>query len=102
MELWFISAVAGAVLAGLSNFYFKYIATNGYNAELFVLYSGAVSTILMILVLFLYPQSVTGYGWMTILVFVAGAVASLTGICKRVWQLCYPLLHLCFYNKLQP
>jgi len=36
MEIWFISAVTGAVFAGLSNFLFKIAASRGYNAEVFL------------------------------------------------------------------
>ena len=45
MEMWFLAALVGALLAGVSNFFFKVAANNGYDAEVFTLISGLVSVL---------------------------------------------------------
>jgi threonine/homoserine efflux transporter RhtA len=43
MQLWFWAAVAGMILAGISNFGFKIAAKNGYDAQTFTFYGGVTS-----------------------------------------------------------
>ena len=45
MEIWFLAALAGATLAGISNFFFKVAASNSYDAEVFTLISGLMSVL---------------------------------------------------------
>lgn len=82
MDTWFLAAVCGALLAGVSNFYFKIAAKRGYNSELFSFYSGANSIIITVLFLLVFPQALTGFGWVPLLAFGAGTLASFAGIFK--------------------
>jgi hypothetical protein len=45
MQLWFWAAVTGMILAGISNFGFKIAAKKGFDADVFILYSGVVSVL---------------------------------------------------------
>lgn len=82
MEVWFISAVAGAVLAGLSNFFFKIAASRGYNAEVFTLYGGLGSAVVVGLVAWISQYSLLQFNVFTILMLTAGVIASAGGIMK--------------------
>ncbi len=82
MEIWFIAAVAGATLSGISNFFFKLAANRGYNAEVFTLYGGLVSTILTGLVAVSTHHSLLQFNLFTGTMLVAGILASLGGIMK--------------------
>ena len=76
MEIWFISAVGAALLAGVSNFYFKQAAVRGYNAELFSLYSGFASIFLVSALLVFNQTPIFGYGWLPAVSFVGVDVKS--------------------------
>ncbi len=64
MELWFWAAVATTVLAGLSNFYFKVAASRGYDAELFGLYGGGLSLVLVLIGWLTFPAPLLAQGFM--------------------------------------
>ncbi|MCB9811474.1 DMT family transporter [Candidatus Nomurabacteria bacterium] len=82
MEIWFVSALAGALFAGLSNFYFKQAATRNYNAELFTLYGSLISVPLVLLFLYMFSQPLFVHQWVLGLVFVGGFIAATTNIFK--------------------
>jgi drug/metabolite transporter (DMT)-like permease len=82
MEIWFIAAVAGATLAGISNFFFKIAASRGYNAEVFSLYGGLVSAILTGLVALVTYNSLFQFNVFIVVMLIAGMIASLGGIMK--------------------
>ncbi len=82
MEIWFISALGGAVLAGLSNFYFKQAAAKEYNAELFTLYGGLISIFLSVFVLLVLHQPLKFYGIFSMAVLAGGFIAAQTNIFK--------------------
>ena len=82
MELWFIAAVTGALLAGVSNFFFKIAAVRGYNAKLFSLYGSVTSIVIACGGLFMTKQSLDLFTWMSLLVFIGGAIAAIGGISK--------------------
>lgn len=82
MELWFWAAVAGAVLAGVSNFYFKQAAARGYNSELFSLYGSIISTPLVGIGLLFFSQPFW-FDWAILtVVFLGGLLASMTNVLK--------------------
>lgn len=81
MQLWFWAAVAGAVFAGVSNFYFKQAAARGYNAELFSIYSSILS-ITISLCFVLYFSSGFWFGSVSIVAFFGGFAAAFTNIFK--------------------
>ena len=82
MQLWFWAAVAGMVLAGISNFGFKVAAKKGYDAEVFNLYGGIVSVIFAsICLLVVRPEDVSGWG-IVIITLLSGFVATTGGIMK--------------------
>ncbi|MFM2424261.1 MAG: hypothetical protein RLZZ70_652 [Candidatus Parcubacteria bacterium] len=84
MQLWFWAAVAGMVLAGISNFGFKIAAKKGFDAEVFILYSGVVSVIFAGAgLLILRPDGVVTFTLVVITV-IAGAVAAQGGSLKIV------------------
>lgn len=82
MELWFLAALGGAVLAGVSNFYFKVAASRGYDAELFSLYGGLISIVGVVATLQFIPQPFYIESIYVALVFTGGLVAALTGVGK--------------------
>lgn len=82
MEIWFISAVTGAILAGLSNFFFKVAASRGYNAEVFTLYGGLVSAIAVGIVAWISHSSLFQFNTFILIMLVAGIIASTGGIMK--------------------
>jgi len=82
MEIWFISAVLGAVLAGISNFFFKVAANRGYNAEVFTLYGGFVSALSVGIVAWISHYSLYQFNLFVIIMLGAGMLASLGGIMK--------------------
>lgn len=82
MEIWFIASVAGAILAGISNFFFKIAASRGYSAEVFTLHGGLASTILTGFVVLLSHQSLLQFNLFTAVMLTAGMIASLGGIMK--------------------
>lgn len=82
MEIWFLAAVGGAVMSGVSNFFFKIAAARQCNAELFILYSSITSIATMSLVLLIWPQPVLGYGVIAVIVFISGMVSALAGSLK--------------------
>ncbi len=82
MQLWFWAAVAGMVLAGISNFGFKVAAKKGYDAEVFNLYGGIVSVIFASLcLLVIRPADVSGWG-IVIITLLSGFIATTGGIMK--------------------
>ena len=82
MEIWFISAVAGAVLAGISNFFFKIAASRGYNSEIFTLYGGLVSAVSVGAVAIYFHDSLLQFNLLIAIMLFAGMIASLGGIMK--------------------
>lgn len=82
MEIWFWAAVAGALFAGLSNFYFKQAAARGYNAEIFSLYGSLLSFFLIFALLMIQPAELFKYHWLGILAFGGGLLAALTNVFK--------------------
>ncbi|USN87520.1 MAG: EamA family transporter [Candidatus Nomurabacteria bacterium] len=82
MEIWFIAAVLAAVLAGVSNFYFKIAASRGYNAEVFILYGGLSSSILIIPIALILNYSIWQINFFTLMMTIGGIIASLGGIMK--------------------
>lgn len=82
MELWFWVAVAGAVVSGISNFFFKVAAKNECNAELYILYSSLTSMLITTILLIAWPQQLFGFGWIAFVVFVAGMTTALAGSLK--------------------
>lgn len=77
-----MAAVAGAVLAGISNFYFKMAAVRGYDATVFTFYSGVVSVVVVLFALLIFPVSPIGYGYIAIFVFIGGLFSALANIGK--------------------
>ena len=82
MEIWFIPAVVGAVLAGVSNFFFKVAASRGYNSEIFTLYGGLVSTLSVGAVAVYVYDSLLQFNLLIVIMLFAGMIASLGGIMK--------------------
>ncbi len=82
MELWFWVAVGGAVVSGISNFFFKVAAKNECNAELYILYSSLTSMVITTTLLVVWPQQLFGFGWIAFVVFVAGMTSALAGSLK--------------------
>jgi len=82
MEIWFLAAVGGALFAGLSNFYFKQAAVRGYNAELFSLYGGLISIVIIGTIVFLQQESLFYYGWLAGLTFLGGLLGAQNNILK--------------------
>jgi len=82
MELWFWAAVAGAVLAGLSNFCFKIAASRGYNAEIFSLYGGSISLVIAATGLWFFVPTQLDSAILIIVTIIAGAIATTGGIMK--------------------
>jgi drug/metabolite transporter (DMT)-like permease len=82
MELWFSSALIGALLAGVSNFTFKIAAKRHYNSSLFSLYGGIMAIVMIMVALLFHSESLSDYGaikWMSLL---GGVIAAITGILK--------------------
>ena len=83
MELWFWLAVMTAVLAGLSNFYFKVAANRGYDPELFSLYGGTLSVVMVAIAWIAFPAPLVIDGGMySILAFGGGLLISGNNIGK--------------------
>jgi len=82
MEIWFISAVLGAIFAGFSNFLFKVAASRGYNAVLFSLYGGLSGIILVGSIILFVDLSLFNFNIFTAIMLLAGMIASLGGIMK--------------------
>lgn len=82
MEIWFLSAIAGAVFAGVSNFFFKIAASRGYNSEIFTFYGGLVSAVSVGVVAVYLDNSLLQFNLFIGAMFFAGMVASLGGIMK--------------------
>ena len=82
MEVWFISALVGALFAGLGNFYFKIAAQRGYNPQLFSLYGAAISLLPVAVVLIFDPHPLFGYGATGFLALMSGVIIANTNIFK--------------------
>ncbi len=82
MELWFIASVTAAVLAGVSNFFFKIAAKKEYNSELFMIISGFCSVIFVVGGLLVFQQSLLTNKVLAALVFGFGFLAALAGVMK--------------------
>ncbi len=86
MQLWFWAAVAGMVLAGISNFGFKIAAKKGFDAEVFNLYGGIVSVIFASLCLFIVqPADVNG--WLVVVIALLSGFTATTGGIMKVYAL---------------
>lgn len=82
MQLWFWAAVAGMVLAGISNFGFKIAAKNNYDAQTFTFYGGLTSVLFAGLGLaFLRPEGLQTTT-LIIITILAGILASQGGALK--------------------
>ncbi len=82
MEIWFLAALAGAILAGVSNFYFKVAAKNGYDAEVFTLIGGLVSVVAAGIVAYLVGAPIIHLHILTFVMLAAGILAATGGIMK--------------------
>ena len=82
MELWFIVAVIGAVMSGVSNFFFKIAAIKNLNAELFILYSSLTSLLTLITILYIWPEQIFGFGAVLLVIFVSGLISAVAGSLK--------------------
>ncbi len=84
MQLWFWAAVTGMILAGISNFGFKIAAKKGFDADVFILYSGIVSVVFAgVGLLILKPDGVVTL-LLIVITVIAGAVAAQGGSLKIV------------------
>jgi len=80
MELWFIFAVAAAVIGGVPSFIMKVAAHRGYNPELFIFY-GSVSSVIMLIPMAVFFSGTDNLNWSMLgLAGLAGVVASGGGI----------------------
>jgi uncharacterized membrane protein len=82
MEIWFIAAVGGAVFAGLSNFLFKIAASRNYNAEVYILLGGLISTIVIGVVTFFLDSSLLQFSIFSAIMLFTGIMGSLVGVMK--------------------
>lgn len=82
MEIWFVSALGGAILAGVSNFYFKQAAVRGYNADIFSFYGGVTSVVIVGAVVLFQHETLRGYGALAALVFLSGYMTAWTNVFK--------------------
>lgn len=82
MELWFLAAVAAAILAGLSNMYFKTAAARGYPAEIFSFYGSVITLFLIVTVYVAFPSPVFAQSLVGLIVFLGGFIAAVGGILK--------------------
>lgn len=82
MEIWFISALAGTVLAGASNFLFKVAAKRSYDAELFSLYGGLSSVLAIGLVAGVSHYSLLQFNLFITVMLISGVIVSFSGIMK--------------------
>jgi drug/metabolite transporter (DMT)-like permease len=82
MELWFWAAVIAAVLAGVSNFFFKIAAKKGYSSELFMLFSGLFSILYVSTALVLFPEQLLTNKLLALFVFGFGFLAAIAGVMK--------------------
>lgn len=82
MQLWFWAAVVAAVLAGVSNFFFKVAAKRGYSSELFMLLSGVCSVLFTTILLIAYPQPLLTDKLLAAAVFGFGFLAAIAGVMK--------------------
>ncbi len=86
MQLWFWAAVAGMVLAGVSNFGFKIAAKKGFDAEVFNLYAGIVSVLFAtICLLIVRPDEINGL--VVIFVTISSGIVATTGGIMKVYAL---------------
>jgi drug/metabolite transporter (DMT)-like permease len=82
MELWFWAALLGAILAGVSNFYFKQAAFKDFNEEIFTLFGGLISIVTVVFCMFVTGEKVNTIGIGTTFAFLGGVIASSTYIMK--------------------
>lgn len=87
MEIWFIAAVMGAVFAGLSNFYFKIAASRNYDAELFSLYGGVISIVVIGSLMIFYPSPLFVAGGLFIALTTAGGFLIATNNIYKIFAL---------------
>lgn len=82
MELWFIIAVFSAVFAGVGSFYNKVAVQRGYGAELIILYSALITTIVTLPFIAL-TNAWSGFSLPLFGVcFLAGVIGAFGGITK--------------------
>lgn len=74
MEIWLFWVLAATLLAGISNFAFKVASNLDYSAELFSLYGGLLSLVLIPIVV-AYGGTFVGWGITVLMLFVGGAGA---------------------------
>lgn len=82
MEIWFLAALAGAILAGLSNFFFKLAASRGYDAEVFTLISGLGSIVFATALLLVVEAPIWQINILTAVMLFAGILAASGSIMK--------------------
>lgn len=84
MQLWFWAAIAGMVLAGVSNFGFKIAAKKNFDAQTFTFYGGVTSIVFAgVGLLFFRPEGIHLIILATITLF-AGVLASQGGALKVI------------------
>ena len=82
MEIWFVAAILGALLAGISNFFFKVAASRGYHSELFTLYGGLASVLAVGFLAVVSQYTLLQLNWFVVIMLIAGGLASMGGIMK--------------------
>jgi drug/metabolite transporter (DMT)-like permease len=82
MELWFILAIGGMVLAGISNFIFKLVAKNNLDSEIFSLVGGVTSILFLVPLVFLFDTFYVENVLAVLIIFVASIVAAFIGVWK--------------------
>ncbi len=82
MQLWFWAAVAGMVLAGISNFGFKIAAKKGFDGDTFTFYGGVTSLLFALLgLLFVQPDDLS-LSLLMIISLLSGFISSQTNLFK--------------------
>ena len=82
MEPWFWAAIGAAILAGVSNFYFKTAAAKGFHAETFSFYGSIVTLILIGSAYLVFPAPLFTNPVVAIAVFLGGFLAAISVIMK--------------------
>jgi hypothetical protein len=82
MELWFIAAIVGMLLAGASNFIFKLVAKNNLDSEIFSLVGGVTSIIFLVPLVLLFDSFYVENTLAVFIIFMASIVAAFIGVWK--------------------
>jgi hypothetical protein len=76
MQLWFLVAITGMVLAGISNFGFKIAAKKGFDAQTFTLYGGFASILITGCFLLIFQSQGVDTLPLIIISLISGAIAA--------------------------